>query len=148
MCSGSNSYYFCPCSNSKYYALMICVIIAIFFLVPGVVVSIHNSLVIGLVVAIPAPVILGVIVVIIFAYHYYKESTSEPRYHRVPTTDAEVTVNQEYMPHWMSSQYDPHRSNDAKTNGHENSCSQESGWAHKVDEAATGSTPAIKSFIV
>lgn len=114
---------------------------------PGVVVSIHTSLIIGLVVAIPAPVILGVIVAIIYAYHYCKESMSEPRYHRVPTSDVEVTVNQDYMPHWMSSQYDPHCSNDVKTNEHENYSS--TSRAHKGNEAAADLyTPAIKSFIV
>jgi hypothetical protein len=126
---------------------VICTIIAIFFLVPGVVVGLHNSLIIGLVVAIPVPVILGVIVAIIFAYRYYKECTStEARYHRVPTSDVEVTVNQAetYTPHWMTSQYDPHCSN-VKSNGYEN-CSSSSGRAHK--EAAADYVPAIKSFIV
>ena len=104
---------------------MICVIIAIFFVVPGVVVSLRHSLIIGLAVAIPAPVILGVIVAIIYAYHYYKECKSAgPRYHRLPTSDVEVTVNQaEHAPHWMSSQYDPHCSNESlnvKTNQHGN----------------------------
>lgn len=128
---------------------MICIIIAIFFLVPGVVVSIHNSLIIGLVVAIPAPVILGVIVAIIFAYRYYKESMSEPRYHRVPTSDVEVTVNQEYTPHWMSSQYDPHSSSNVTTlnAGHCNAA--QSGRTHSNgSQVLTDYTPAIKSFIV
>ena len=115
---------------------------------PGVVVSLHNSLAIGLVVAIPAPVILGVIVAIIFAYHYYKESKSvEPRYHRVPTSDVEVTVNQaEYMPHWMGSQYDPHCSKELNIKTDKRSSS---GRTHSANEAAVDYTPAaIKSFVV
>ena len=116
------------------------------------VVSLHNSLIIGLVVAIPAPVILGVIVAIVFAYRYYKDSIStEPRYHRVPTSDVEVTVNQaEYTPHWMTSQYDPHCSSesDVKTTSEHENCSSSSGSAHKGKEAAADYIPAIRSFIV
>ena len=113
------------------------------------VVSLHNSLVIGLVIAIPAPGILGVIVAIIFAYHYYKESksASEPRYHRVPTSDVEVTVNQaEYMPHWMGSQYDPHCSKELNIKTDKRSSS---GRTHNANEAAADYAPAaIKSFVV
>ena len=94
--------------------------------------GIHNSLIIGLVVAIPAPVILSVIVAVIFAYRYYKESqTAEPRYRRLPTSDVEVTVNQDYTPHWLSTQYDPHHS---------------SGSHSSAQKAAD--PPAIKNFII
>lgn len=96
-------------SNSKYYGLMVCIIIAMFFIVPGVVIGIHNSIVIGLAVAIPAPAVLGIVVAIIFTYRYCKEaaSSSPPRYHLIPTTDVEATVNHEYAPHWLTSHYDP-----------------------------------------